>query len=66
MKVDARQLLAWHTHLQAALDLPADKSLKIVDHQFSWSLYFSDPDGNPYEITSYDYAAIAALLAQTK
>ena len=26
-----------------------------VDHEGSWSLYFSDPDGNPFEITSYDY-----------
>lgn len=66
LKVDATQLLAWHAHLQTVLDLPADKSIQIVDHQFSWSLYFSDPYGNPYEITSYDYAAIAALLAQAK
>ena len=24
------------------------------------SLYFSDPEGNPYEITTYEYAAAKA------
>ena len=28
----------------------------------SWSLYFSDPYGNPYEITSYDYDSLANEL----
>jgi catechol-2,3-dioxygenase len=28
------------------------------DHDLSWSLYFSDPYGNPYEITSYCYDEI--------
>jgi catechol 2,3-dioxygenase-like lactoylglutathione lyase family enzyme len=32
----------------------------LADHGNSWSIYFCDPDGNPYEITTYDYAAIAA------
>ena len=27
------------------------------DHELYMSLYFSDPDGNPYEITTYEYAA---------
>jgi catechol-2,3-dioxygenase len=26
----------------------------------SWSIYFEDPDGNPFEITTYDHAALAA------
>jgi hypothetical protein len=30
----------------------------------SWSLYFSDPDGNPFEITSYEHAALAPQLQQ--
>lgn len=25
-----------------------------VDHDLSWSIYFKDPDGNPYEITCYE------------
>lgn len=30
----------------------------VVDHQFSWSLYFLDPDQNRLELTTYDYEAI--------
>lgn len=26
-----------------------------VDHEVSWSIYFSDPDGNPFEVTTYEY-----------
>ena len=25
---------------------------------------FTDPDGNPFEITSYDYAALASKLTE--
>jgi len=31
-------------------------TVKPVDHDVSWSIYFKDPDGNPYEVTTYDYA----------
>lgn len=31
----------------------------VVDHDVAWSIYFSDPYGNPLEITSYDYAEVA-------
>ena len=34
------------------------------DHELSWSIYFSDPYGNPYEITSYEYAEISIRLAK--
>ena len=30
-------------------------SVKPVDHEVSWSIYFSDPDGNPFEVTTYEY-----------
>ncbi|MFG1497310.1 VOC family protein [Saccharospirillum sp. HFRX-1] len=29
-------------------------SFREVDHDLSWSIYFKDPDGNPFEITTYD------------
>ncbi len=36
---------------------------QVVDHDLAWSIYFRDPWSNPYEITSYDYDEIGAVLA---
>lgn len=33
-----------------------------VDHAKSWSWYFDDPWGNAWEVTTYDYAEVAAKL----
>jgi len=60
LAADAAQFAEWHAHLSESLARPIDP----VDHQLSWSLYFSDPDGNPFEITSYDYAALASKLSE--
>ena len=58
--VDAENFMAWQAHLQRALGAaPA-----LEDHSLSWSMYFHDPDGNPYEITSYEYEALARLLGR--
>ena len=57
---DASQFLRWRAHLTEVLR----RSVEAVDHQVAWSLYFSDPDGNPFEITSYDYAALAAKFRE--
>ena len=56
--VSAREFLAWQSHLTGALGHP----IELEDHQVSWSLYFADPDGNPYEITSYEYAELSVVL----
>jgi catechol-2,3-dioxygenase len=56
--VTAAEFVAWRTHLVGALVEPPT----VEDHELSWSLYFCDPDGNPYEITTYEYAAVTALL----
>lgn len=56
--VTAPEFIAWRKHLVAALAEPPT----IEDHDLSWSLYFSDPDGNPYEITTYQYSAVEELL----
>jgi catechol-2,3-dioxygenase len=61
LRTTASEFLAWRSHLSAALG----HSLEAVDHNLSWSLYFTDPDGNPFEITSYDYKQIAGALAKT-
>lgn len=45
-------------HLAKALGRPPE----LEDHQITWSMYFSDPDGNPFEITSYDHAALEPTL----
>ena len=36
----------------------------VVDHDYCYSLYFSDPDGNPYELTTYDYEDVRARLGR--
>jgi len=54
LAADATQFVAWRVHLTQVLA----RIIEPEDHQVSWSLYFTDPDGNPFEITSYDYAAL--------
>lgn len=59
--VNADGFLHWRTHLQQVLGMRLD----VADHDLSWSMYFVDPDGNGYEITSYDYARLKTQLAQS-
>lgn len=57
--VDSAAFLAWRSHLAQVLPSAA----RLEDHQAAWSLYFSDPGGNPYEITTYEYQAVQQALA---
>lgn len=50
-------LLAWKTHLESK-----GIYLTVSDHDLSYSLYFQDPDGNKYEITTYDHDLVRARL----
>lgn len=50
LRVSGREFRAWRAHLKAVAGL----SVTEEDHEASVSLYFHDPDGNPYEITSYE------------
>ncbi len=50
LRVGASEYRAWKTHLQSSL--PGQVSEE--DHVVSLSLYFRDPDGNPYELTTYE------------
>ncbi len=54
LAVSAQAFFDWKLHLSSVLGHP----IQIEDHQLSWSLYFHDPDANPYEITSYEYQII--------
>jgi glutathione S-transferase len=54
MRTDGQAFIAWRCHLEQALGAAP----RLVDHDLSWSLYFSDPDGNPFEITTYDREAV--------
>ncbi len=61
LAVGADDFLAWRQHLSRVFNKP----VRVVDHARSWSVYFADPDGNPFEITSYEYQAIADRLNPT-
>jgi catechol-2,3-dioxygenase len=61
LSVTARDFAAWKRHLEAALG----KALEVVDHDLSLSMYFTDPDGNPYEITTNDHESARAVLGDT-
>lgn len=50
LRVSGSEFKAWQAHL--AKEIPDGVSFE--DHVASVSVYFSDPDGNPYEITTYD------------
>ena len=50
LRVSGSAYHEWRAHLQTVAGL----ELSEEDHDLSVSLYFSDPDGNPYEITTYD------------
>ncbi len=55
LRTSATGLRTWLKHLQAA-----GLTVELEDHQVSFSIYFSDPDNNPFEITTYEYAEFAA------
>jgi catechol 2,3-dioxygenase-like lactoylglutathione lyase family enzyme len=58
-RVGAQEFVSWRQHLKGVLG----KEPAAVDHDVSWSLYFCDEDGNPFEITSYDHGEIKKRLS---
>ena len=58
LQVNADEYLSWGRHLAQELDEPP----KSEDHEVSLSLYFKDPDGNPYEITTYEHTAVRRAI----
>lgn len=39
-------------------------TLRVVDHDQSFSVYFCDPYGHRYEVTTYDYGYVSDQLAE--
>lgn len=54
IRVSAADYNAWKKHLEELLPGYVDEQ----DHDVSMSLYFRDPDGNPYELTTYEVALL--------
>ncbi len=54
LRADAPAFKAWRSHLAALLPEPP----AFEDHGQSVSIYFRDPDGNPFEITCWDVEAL--------
>jgi len=50
-KTTGEEFINWHKRINNALS----EFIEVEDHSVSFSIYFEDPYGNPYEITSYDY-----------
>ena len=57
MRASAQQYVQWISHLRSELN----GEVTVEDHTVSLSVYFKDPDGNPYEITTYEYEAAKGL-----
>jgi catechol-2,3-dioxygenase len=55
LRTSAQGLHAWQVHLSSFPEI----KVNFEDHQVAVSIYFTDPDGNPYEITTYEYEAFA-------
>ena len=54
-----KQFIKWKNHLKSK-----GLSLRVNDHDMAFSLYFSDPDGNLYEITTYEHEAVRQAMLQ--
>lgn len=62
LRTGADEFAHWLRHLRAELG----DAVTVDDHDVSVSLYFRDPDGNPYEITTYEYTNARQLLKLDK
>ena len=50
-----KEFIDWHKRINNALS----GIIEVDDHSVSFSIYFEDPYGNPYEITSYEYEILS-------
>ena len=54
---DGKEFLLWKKHLEGH-----GLELRVSDHELAYSIYFEDPDGNLYEITTYQHDYVAEHL----
>lgn len=66
-RVDASGFLQFLDHVQTTPVFNHDgqptRHLDVIDHDASYSVYFCDPYGNRYEVTTYDYDEVSSRLA---
>jgi catechol-2,3-dioxygenase len=55
--VSGEQFIEWKEHLENSAI-----KLRVSDHTKAWSMYFSDPFENLFEITSYDFEYLISKL----
>lgn len=60
LRVGAEQYVQWRDHLTRMLA----GAVTEEDHTASMSLYFSDIDGNPYEITTYERGGLTRTIVE--
>lgn len=65
-RVDAQGFMSFLKRLEA-LELVDGQGRRVTpqsakDHGNAWSVYFTDPDGNSYEITTYEHAQVSGIL----
>ena len=54
-KVSGEEFINYHDIINKS----KTENIDLVDHNSQFSIYFDDPYGNPYEITSYDYKMLS-------
>ena len=59
IRVSAAGYVSWKAHLENVLPGLVSEE----DHEASLSLYFRDPDGNPYELTTYEVDLVVRKAA---
>jgi catechol 2,3-dioxygenase-like lactoylglutathione lyase family enzyme len=64
-RVDGPGFLAFVAGLPELHLSEGEASVRVVDHQTAFSVYFTDPYGHRLEVTTYDHAVVRAHLSQT-
>lgn len=58
-RADGKGFLGWKSYLEEQKLL-----LRCTNHKVAWSVYFSDPDQNMYEITTYEHDYVSDRLGR--